>query len=247
MEAAREYTCAMPRRLFAIVAAFGLFASLEAIELESLTIRDSVTYVNDASGLVGGAPMIVNAIGLSADLRLGGPFLVRPSLDFYSYIYDWPAGFSRPVPDESENELANLQSFFLDIPFFLRLDFAERFDFSFGLGLGFHLPFALRALDVPEAEQPMVQALGEWFYAEGRFFRPSIAMQFGYELNELFRANFWARLALPMYHLWDSGPDAESPFEDNLVLNVGFSVTVLLAPPPLQGRESEGKEAESSP
>ena len=216
----------------AAVLVFALAAApVFSITLTEVDANFSLLFIGSAppDGFGGPSP-VLQSVGASLPLAIGGPFFLEPTIDFFGTYYEWTG--TRAVPTSIEagpgfftlGALLTLQSG-LSYPVSpvvtlggsLGLDFILRFPFDFSADNADRLAGKGPAL--------------AYFFGKGRFFSPETRFFVRWQVSETTGLVFNARVVYPVHHLWDG---EGLPFVDQLMVSAGLGFVIRLSrqPPP---------------
>lgn len=216
------------RRIAALGAILAALSALPlgAMDLESLSIRDSALSIGSTLAESSAPSPLVNSLGISFDFALDGGLYFAPSLDFYFWYYGWSEALGRPFPAENDLRETIVYELQLDAALAYRFPITDRLSATAGFGIILDLPIVIEVIDPANTVAAgHASSTFAWFYDMLRFVRPEASASIRYRLNDTFEVGAWTRIVLPLYHLWDNWSIS---FLEDFKFNVGIVITYRL-------------------
>jgi hypothetical protein len=158
-------------------------------------------------------------VGLVFPLPVPG-LSVNPSMEFYSNYYAWYD--SRALPIDVENRTAIVYGCILDIPATYKFTLGKAHDLSAQLGVAAVMRAGFRASDDVDVTQEDVNSIVAYMWGKGRFFYPSVGINYSYRLTDWVRIGVTGRALIPVFNLWTR---EDLPFYDNMIYGGGITLT----------------------
>ncbi len=164
-------------------------------------------------------------------------FVLTPDLQLSPGIDLWYRDFAftedRAVPTQIETapgddrEVAGTLGVFLSVPIEYTYPVSERWFIRTGFS-----PTTLYRIPVAPVEASPTDNLTRFFFERGRFLFPEIRFGFGYHMEERVTFQFSGRWMMPLWRLWDGGPDL--PWWDSHMVSGQLGVRIRRPAPDQQ-------------
>ncbi len=188
-----------------------------------LILKDTVLVflnLDRENRLISAPSPVINMFGIGTVFPILGEFSLSPALDVYSSYYGWTGSRALMVLDE--NRTATVTGFILNIPLSYRIDFNPVHRLSLGAGPSLVMRSAALAKAVPEDEQPSIDAINDYLWAQGRWFYPEFSLVYSYAAAPWVRFGAGVRCLFPVFNGW-SGESI--PWADNMIVGGGIWVS----------------------
>ncbi len=199
----------MKRPALAAVAAVLLAAAplaVPALTPTEITFEPGLLVLGNTgeAGSTGPTPVVlVQSLGASLPMALGGPFFFEPGAILLGTWYEYSAAGARVVPGAAEADTF----FVLGAALAARAGAALPLSKSVTLGASLGLDLLVRVpLDLEpgwEGRADDRRAGWAYFYGMARFLYPETSIFCRWMLSEKFGLAFSARVLHPVFHLWD--------------------------------------------
>jgi hypothetical protein len=215
------YTLGMRLRLMALVViACCAAVPAVAVSVDEIDINVSPFHIiaTADSGATGPSP-IVQMIGASLPLRLGGPWFVEPILEFFGTYYLWTGSAAAPAAYETGTGFFTIGTL-VSLQAGVSFPVSEQIELGGAIGLDFLLRFPFEFQNTVDTSSAL-----SYFFDQGRFFYPETRFFFRWSFSEPIGLLVNLRVFYPLFHAWDG---SSLPFYDQLMATVGIGFAIRL-------------------
>jgi hypothetical protein len=199
-----------------------------AISLNELDINGSLMVVGSVPPAgYGDVSPVIQLLGASLPLKLGGPFYFEPELEFFGLLYEWVDANGVAVPTRIE-----AQTGFWTLGTIISMHAGARFPLSSKLSLGGSIgaDFLLRfPIELWNKDASGMGPALSYFFAQGRFFYPETTFSVIWQVSDPIGLILNLRALYPVFHFWDG---MGQPFVDQFIFGAGIGIAIRLGPAP---------------
>ncbi len=221
--------CMRAKVVILVVLLFAAAPFAFALSLTEVDVNVGLLFIGSSPPPGYGAPSpLLQTIGVSFPMSLGGPWYMEPTIEFFGTNYEWTAAagstVSRAVPATIEAAAG-----FFTLGTIITCQFGGMWPVAPTVKLGgsLGLDFVLRfPLELSNNDSTSVAGRGpalSYFFGAGRFLLPETRFVVRWQVFEPVALVFTLRGMYPVFHLWDG---EGLPFYDQLMtaLDLGFAI-----------------------
>jgi len=171
-------------------------------------VEGSILFFPEDNGMESDPMPILPSLGAGASHPLTSRLALELTLDFYTTHYGYSHTLNRPVPLAIENRTARVLGFLLGLQLtrHFYLTPAVRIRAYGGPAADLRIVLVASGLnggfdDMDEIRRD-TDLVRNYFWSQGRWFKPLVGVGADYTLNSGFRLGFDFRVWMPVYRLW---------------------------------------------